>query len=107
MEFLGRAKAAAFPAALVSHDHRGGGRPGVRDAPVAPKPHHGRAEPPTSGIFTRRCWLAACACAWWCTWCCSSAGPAPVRWAVAVIGAVFGVLLSFMAGVVVPDGGAP
>ena len=61
-EFLGRAKAAAFPAACGGAGDRGRWRSGFRDAPVAPRPHHGRAEPPDkSGIFTEAL-LVGCLC---------------------------------------------
>ena len=102
MKFLGRAKAAAFPAALVSLTIAVvGGLASVTH--LSHRPHHGRAEPPDKRHLHRGAagWL-----------------PVRVRGGIpgaaqaqgrrrcagpsAVIGAVFGVLLSFMAGEVVP-----
>lgn len=98
-EFLGRAKAAAFPAALVSLIVTVVG--GL--ASVTHLSHPGRImgalSHPTSGIFVEAV-LVGCLCVCVVVYLVlvkreASAG---ARKAVAVVGAVFGVLLSFMAG---------
>lgn len=98
-EFLGRAKAAAFPAAVAALVIAVVG--GL--ASVTHLSHPGRImgalSHPTSGIFTEAL-LVGCLCvcvAVYLVLVKRGAG-ASARKAIAVIGAVFGVLLSFMAG---------
>lgn len=98
-EFLGRAKAAAFPAAVAALVVAVVG--GL--ASVTHLSHPGRImgalSHPTSGIFTEAL-LVGCLCvcvAVYLVLVKRGAG-ASARKAIAVIGAVFGVLLSFMAG---------
>ena len=98
-EFLGRAKAAAFPAALVSLIIAVVG--GLASVTHLSHPDRimGALSHPTSGIFTEAL-LVGCLCVCVVVYLVllkREAG-AGARKAVAVIGAVFGVLLSFMAG---------
>lgn len=98
-EFLGRAKAAAFPAALVSLIIAVVG--GLASVTHLSHPDRimGALSHPTSGIFTEAL-LVGCLCVCVVVYLVlvkREAG-AGARKAVSVIGAVFGVLLSFMAG---------
>ena len=98
-EFLGRAKAAAFPAALVSLIIAVVG--GLASVTHLSHPDRimGALSHPTSGIFTEAL-LVGCLCVCVVVYLVllKREVGAGARKVVAVIGAVFGVLLSFMAG---------
>lgn len=98
-EFLGRAKAAAFPAALASLVAAVAG--GL--ASVTHLSHPGRImgalSHPTSGIFVEAVQVGClCVCVAVYLVLLKREASAGARKVVAVVGAVFGVLLSFMAG---------
>ena len=98
-EFLGRAKAAAFPAAVVAFALSAVG--GLASVTHLSHPDRimGALGHPTSGIFTEAV-LVGCVCVFVAIYLVMLKRGASdgARKAVAVIGAVFGVLISFMAG---------
>lgn len=98
-EFLGRAKAAAFPAAVVAFALSAVG--GLASVTHLSHPDRimGALGHPTSGIFTEAV-LVGCVCVFVAIYLVMLKRGADhgARKAVAVIGAVFGVLISFMAG---------
>lgn len=98
-EFLGRAKTAAFPAAVVAFALSAVG--GLASVTHLSHPDRimGALGHPTSGIFTEAV-LVGCVCVFVAIYLVMLKRGASdgARKAVAVIGAVFGVLISFMAG---------
>lgn len=98
-EFLSRAKAAAFPAAVVAFALSAVG--GLASVTHLSHPDRimGALGHPTSGIFTEAV-LVGCVCVFVAIYLVMLKRGASdgARKAVAVIGAVFGVLISFMAG---------